>query len=953
MRVILFSAVLFLFSISVHALTIQDETTSYESFSNENVILKGKVRLTLSGSGQVLNNSTIDIEGDDGWIFFSHHKPSEVHDNWLQFITVDGNAAVHDTTVRIVPYVNGAVVLPHSPDFQPLTVYKNNDLGGERMKAHFYTYYTKDTLAALGFDDAIQSFVLKRGYMATFAQNDEGQGYSRVWIADEDDVVVNALPEMLNQKVSHFRVIPWRWTAKKGWAGGYNDANLIDAKWRYGWNAGGSSTLDMEYIPMRHNGNWDAYSKINSKLNTTHVLGFNEPERHDQGNISVEKALAQWPKLLKSGLRIGSPVPADNGREWLYKFMDKAEKMNLRVDFIALHWYKGNQTPDQLYNYCKTVWNKYKRPIWVTEWNNGANWTDNLEKVTQDKQAKELPGFLNKLENSGIIERYAIYNWVGDGRKMVNGGSVTKSGELYRDKVSKIAFKSSNVFTPIYTEFPNITEPDISHNGDNLILSWYDNYETETGFEIQRIMNYGEWENLSTTSPDVSSYADTGTMGNTVGYRVRALGTDQNSSWASSSFTTLIHSDHKVGMGNITIETTGKDDFLSVRRQVKAEDNPIITLGSVSNNGSDQVTLRGRSVGKVQFQVQLDEWDYKDGAHNTAEQFSYLSLPPGNQDYDDLKVIAGKVDSVKVTWQSVEFDPGFTRVPKVFANVFSVKGGAAVSVAVRNVSADGFELRLKEEENQDNSHSPEVVHYLAVDGDEGLIHGHRVVLGSAEVSSNETRIDFGNKVTNAGVFAFAQTFNEADPFFIRHTEIDENGFSIYLQEEQSNDDETNHVSETVAWMAIEEINTPTDCNGDLGGSAFIDECDECVGGNTGLEACIPGQSSSFKMSSSSDEFSSSVDINFSSKTQLSSSSDSTLSSSDEPISSSESDLSSSSTDEITPVEYNRLTDDICRKSKCVVEIYTVNGAHVETYTFYLGMTMYIPMVNFENVRLKR
>jgi len=29
-----------------------------------------------------------------------------------------------------------------------------------------------------------------------------------------------------------------------------------------------------------------------------------------------------------------------------------------------------------------------------------------------------------------------------------------------------------------------------------------------------------------------------------------------------------------------------------------------------------------------------------------------------------------------------------------------------------------------------------------------------------------------------------------------------------------------------------------DCNGEFGGTAFIDECDDCVGGSTGLEACV-------------------------------------------------------------------------------------------------------------------
>jgi hypothetical protein len=30
-----------------------------------------------------------------------------------------------------------------------------------------------------------------------------------------------------------------------------------------------------------------------------------------------------------------------------------------------------------------------------------------------------------------------------------------------------------------------------------------------------------------------------------------------------------------------------------------------------------------------------------------------------------------------------------------------------------------------------------------------------------------------------------------------------------------------------------------DCNGDDGGTAFFDNCGTCVGGNTGLDACVP------------------------------------------------------------------------------------------------------------------
>ena len=39
-----------------------------------------------------------------------------------------------------------------------------------------------------GFNNNIRSFKLKKGYMCTLANNDNGSGYSRVFIADEADL---------------------------------------------------------------------------------------------------------------------------------------------------------------------------------------------------------------------------------------------------------------------------------------------------------------------------------------------------------------------------------------------------------------------------------------------------------------------------------------------------------------------------------------------------------------------------------------------------------------------------------------------------------------------------------------------------------------------------------------------------------------------------------------------
>ena len=51
--------------------------------------------------------------------------------------------------------------------------------------------------------------------MATLAVNENGTGYSKVFIASEEDLEVHSLPTKLNNAVSFIRVIPWNWVSKK------------------------------------------------------------------------------------------------------------------------------------------------------------------------------------------------------------------------------------------------------------------------------------------------------------------------------------------------------------------------------------------------------------------------------------------------------------------------------------------------------------------------------------------------------------------------------------------------------------------------------------------------------------------------------------------------------------------------------------------------------------------
>jgi autotransporter-associated beta strand protein len=239
------------------------------------------------------------------------------------------------------------------------------------------------------------------------------------------------------------RVFPWRWTAKKGWDDTAGESGIIKPYWFYDWGSGRSSSLNAEYVPMKWGGG-GSFSSFNTKQKSTHALGFNEPDKSDQANISVADALAQWPDLMQSGLRLGAPAVSDSattgtGLDWLYDFMNQADARGYRVDYIPIHFYKCGWSANQLSNYLAGIWQTTGRPIWVTEFNYGANWC--ADTPTPAQEANVIGQFLDVLENSPFVERYSIFNWVGTNRAMVlDNGTLTPAGLIYRDRKTAMAY---------------------------------------------------------------------------------------------------------------------------------------------------------------------------------------------------------------------------------------------------------------------------------------------------------------------------------------------------------------------------------------------------------------------------------------------------------------------------------------------------------------------------------
>jgi hypothetical protein len=456
--------------------TIADSAGTFSSVKNRLLNLEGSIEWHITRDHNPLEGSLVNLNSNNTWIHFDSIRPLEFYSKYLDHILVADSAASVNENMRLVQYLNGSVIISHDADFKPLQVFMEDSLKGNSRELGIYTYNRSSELVE--FDNAAKSFKLKKGYMATFARDELGTGYSKVFIADVGDVVINRLQDGLYGEVSFIRVIPWRWAHKKGWTSNINSADTLNCSWHYDWGAGSNSSLNVEFISMRHNKYWDDFSKINAKTNTTHLLGYNEPEREDQANMTVDEAIEQWPQLLRSGLRLGSPAPSDGGLSWLYSFIDRCDRLNYRVDFVAVHWYQGGQTARQFYNWLKSVHDRTGRPLWITEWNNGANWT--CCKPTYTEQAIAIEQFSHMLDTASFVERYSIYEWVEDTRQMFYSTDpivFTPAGVVYRDNTSAMAFNPDKEFSIDYIPIPYpATNPQPHHGAVNIdidtLLSW-------------------------------------------------------------------------------------------------------------------------------------------------------------------------------------------------------------------------------------------------------------------------------------------------------------------------------------------------------------------------------------------------------------------------------------------------------------------------------------------------
>lgn len=781
------------------------------SYKDKEICIKDRSELHLVSTVPLIN-SKVYLETEDSWFYLTNIRPSEVVANWLKYVYVGTSPAVLNENVRVEIYRHGAVIIPHSKTFEPLEVFTEPNFQGISKKYSINTYH--NNLGELRA--AIRSFKLKKGYMATLAVNPDGTGYSRVFIADSEDLEVPALQTELNQTVSFIRVFRWRWVSKKGWAGTGDRVNKVQATWFYGWNASGSSTLDAEYSPMRHFRYWPSWDQINSQEYSTAVLGFNEPENSadhkddDPPYMTVDECVELWPNLLKSGLRIGSVATTTDRQDYLYDFIDKCDARNLRVDFVAVHFYSGGFTAKGLYDYLNAIHKRTKRPLWITEWNNGANWTSESwpETGKYQKQLSDMTSFFNMLDTTSFVERHAVYNNVEWFRYMIDdSGNLTPAGEMMKNFNAKMAYNPKKEFIPKAWKYQSVSMDYFALSSDKSQFTFRfvnPNGAVVKAFLIERKIGDGVFEQIdsvSNTTLTQLTYPADPENHSKVSYRMRFVGKDNKYYGYTSQLNYFITPNEDVQIGKVSSSNT---DWITLFPGKTFRQTPVALFGAPTNNNSALLTLRGVS-SSSRVNVQLLTWKYSSTAINKEDEIPYLLLDKGTYDWGGLKAIAGTT-TASGTWSTVTFDTPFNGTPAVFVMQTSANSSTATAIRIKNVTSTGFDVLIQKERAQTYETPSENIAFVAVNYGTGTIGQRKIVVGRTAQSevgtsvSAAATVNWAADMENPLFFSFMQSSNDEVGAIIR-ADISGSTAKIFKQAETSSSGSIR--TETAAWMVIE------------------------------------------------------------------------------------------------------------------------------------------------------
>lgn len=659
LSITLMMAVALIVGVPVSSIAANTSKSYFVTLKDTTIKITGDWDYKLTHSTPFGDNGYVDIVNTEHAVLIIEKvKPSAML-KLLSHVKINGEAAKDGTNCQVKLYNRGTIIMPYAKDIKPLTVYSGQNFEGEAVNSFGLEHSGgfMNTLSEAKLNNKIRSFKLKRGYMVTFSTLPSGRGYSRCFIAANEDLEIKTLPAVLDNHISSYRVFKWYDASKVGVAARSGDNSLCSAlnvTSTYTWGVGSNMLPDVESVTQHTKEHWPSGAELGSATWTAHMKTNNEPlNQSDPDPCGIDDILRNWEELMATGLRLCSPSSWDgsdywNGTGFLKQFFDSIDARGWRCDIIDLHgyWEEGSFS-----TYVNNWANAVKRPVWISEWIWGASWSggkgiftvaktdderDNPSKSILNQNKSMVSNIVTNLNNNANVERYFYWDDERNCSRLEINGELTPTGEMYATINSGLAYDGKHDYIPVPPKQKSPTKFAVAYDKHNRTaqLTWYDNNgEYNQEMTVERTDDNGvTWKTVSTVTqkeaPSEYSFTDTENVYDGVGYRIHIV--DMNGS--SKNTATLYTQIDNVELG----------DALTVGGQ------PLYVGGDRLSNGDFNLGTQGwtsgtgETIGQPFFQVvpvggpdggnYLQAYGHQD-ANGAASLKTYVSVQPNTYYY--------------------------------------------------------------------------------------------------------------------------------------------------------------------------------------------------------------------------------------------------------------------------------------------------------------------------------
>ena len=158
------------------------------------------------------------------------------------------------------------------------------------------------------------------------------------------------------------------------------------------------------------------------------------------------------------------------------------------------------------------------------------------------------------------------------------------------------------------------------------------------------------------------------------------------------------------------------------------------------------------------------------------------------------------------TFTPVSFKNGYSTAPVVLTSVVTLNDPTTVTTQLRNISQTSFQVQMRGEEANTQTHGPETIHYVVWSPASNVTYDGLTIEAKRtgqDITNKPTTITFATPFMNMPIFLAAmQTTADTDPAVVRWDHLSFVGVDVELQEETSKNRNVNHSAEIVGYIAF-------------------------------------------------------------------------------------------------------------------------------------------------------